>query len=169
MLTNKQVVRFAPAFNYFSAICYKVLATHYLHFKTGRIQKKQSQNVFKYRFKTFPNNNNWIFSDYHTFKQARIQRGSLCSYNTAMECKIMTEMSLWRQSNLHRMTVFMSRSALVQAHNLYRSRLRFIISGVTHNHNLPLNQKKLWLSAKIQVEFKPTSVSDPQVYLRNLT
>ena len=42
----------------------------------------------------------------------RIQRGNSYSYNTAMECKIMTEMSLWRQSNLHRMTVLMSRSAL---------------------------------------------------------
>ena len=38
--------------------------------------------------------------------QARIQRG------TAMECKVITDMSLLRQSNLHRMAGFMSRSAL---------------------------------------------------------
>ena len=43
MLINK-VVRFVPAFNYFSAIFWKVLAPHYLHFKTGWIQK-QPQNV----------------------------------------------------------------------------------------------------------------------------
>ena len=44
--------------------------------------------------------------------QARIQRGSSCSYITAMECEIITEMSLLRQRSLHRVDVFMSRSAL---------------------------------------------------------
>ena len=44
--------------------------------------------------------------------QAWIQRGGSCSYITAMECKIMTEMSLYRQSNLYRMVVLISRSAL---------------------------------------------------------
>ena len=43
--------------------------------------------------------------------QARIQRGSSHSYITAMECKIITEMSL-RQRNLHRIAVFMPTSAL---------------------------------------------------------
>ena len=38
-----------------------------------------------------------------------------------MECEIITEMSLYRQSNLHRIAVFMSRSALVEPNKKTRA------------------------------------------------
>ena len=39
--------------------------------------------------------------------QAQSQRGSSCSYTTAMECKVITGMSLYRIFNLN-IAVFMS-------------------------------------------------------------
>ena len=52
-----------------------------------------------------------IISSKHPL-QARIQRGSSCSYITAMECRVITGMPFQRKYDLHRITVFMSRSAL---------------------------------------------------------